>query len=130
MDWNQCLKKRIAKEVSKDKSKSASFKEIIDVKIRSAGVLPEDLYYAKIVLLYDALRTLLEITALQEGYKIYNHECYTAFLKEILKMSKEGDLFDELRKVRNNINYYGMQLSHQEASEVIKQLKALILEFK
>lgn len=29
-----------------------------------------------------------------------------AFLKEILDRSEEGDIFDELRKIRNGINYY------------------------
>lgn len=130
MDWKACCKKRIVKKVSEDKNKSNSFKKIIEIKIKSANFLPEDLYHSKITLLYDALRILLEITALNKGYKIYNHECYTAFLKEILKMSREGDQFDSLRKIRNGINYYGKEVSLIESKEIIKKLKELIKKFK
>ena len=129
MDWRECVKKRIVKEVSKDISKSKSFKEIIDTKIKSAEILPTEFYYAKISLLYDALRTLLEIKALEKGYKVYNHECYTAFLKEVLKMSREADLFDTLRRTRNGINYYGKHITVKEAVVVIKGLEGLIKKF-
>ncbi len=129
MDWHECIKHRIIKEISIDKNKIESFKKIIDIKIRSADVLPSDLYYSKIILLYDALRTLLEIRASDEGYKIYNHECYTSFLKEILKMSEEADSFDSLRKIRNGINYYGQEITVEEADEIIKNLKNLINKF-
>ena len=126
MDWYGCIKNRTVKEISKDENKTQSFKKIIEIKIKSADVLPEELYYSKITLLYDALRTLLEIQALNKGYKIYNHECYTAFLKEILNMSREADMFNSLRKVRNGINYYGKEIVIEEAEEIIKDLKELI----
>lgn len=66
--------------------------------------------------------------AIKAGYKIYNHECYTYFLKEILNESIKGDEFDELRKIRNNINYYGKEISVKEAGEILKRLTKLRLE--
>lgn len=80
--------------------------------------------------MYDALREYLESISLEKGYKIYNHECYSSFLKEILKMSREGDLFDELRKIRNGINYYGKNVTLEEAKMIIENLKELIKKFK
>ncbi len=130
MDWNECIKNRIAKEVKQDKNMIKSTREIAAVKVESADALPEHLHIGKITLLYDALREYLECTALEKGYKIYNHECYTAFLKEILGLSKEGDVFDELRKIRNGINYYGKTITEDESNEVIKKLKELIEKFK
>ena len=59
---------------------------------------------SKISLAYDSLRELLEALALKKGYKIYNNECYTAFLKEIMGESDKGDEFDDLRVIRNAIN--------------------------
>lgn len=107
-----------------------SAREIADVKIKSADALPNSLYYGKISLLYDALREYLECIALENGYKIYNHECYTAFLKEIMDLSQEADVFDKLRKIRNGINYYGKKIDEGEAHQTINDLRLLIQKFK
>jgi len=72
----------------------------------------------------------LEIKALEKGFKIYNHECYAAFLKEIMNMSGEADIFDELRKIRNGINYYGRKISVEESKFVTEKLRELIKIFK
>ena len=76
------------------------------------------------------MRILLEIIALDKGYKIYNHECYTSFLKEILGMSREADIFDRQRKIRNSINYYGKEISEAESKDIIETSKYLIKRFE
>lgn len=81
MDFKECVKKEIIKDIILDKDKINSIKEIAKEKIRSANYLPKKHYIAKISLLYDSLRGYLEALALEEGYKIYNHHCYTAFIK-------------------------------------------------
>lgn len=130
MDWTGCIKSRTVKEVSEDKNRIQSIRAIAQLKIKSADFLPDDHIISKISLLYDALRELLEAKALENGYKIYNHECYTAFLKEILNKSKDGDLFDSLRKIRNGINYYGKTVDSEEAEKIIQDIKILIDEFR
>lgn len=130
MDWKECVKERIAKEAKEDKNLITSTREIAEIKIKSAASLPEDLYIGKITLLYDALREHLEALALEHGYKIYNHECFTAFLKEILNRSTEADMFDKLRKIRNSINYYGRKVSYEEAKQIISDLHLLLNKFK
>ena len=130
MDWRECVKQRIAKSVKKDKNLITSTREIAEIKIESAGVLPDAYYIAKISLLYEALREYLESGALENGYKIYNHECYSAFLKEILNLPNEADLFDKLRRIRNGINYYGRKVSEGEAAQIISDLNSLIKRVK
>jgi hypothetical protein len=130
MDWKECIKTRIAKEVSQDKNLIISARKVAALKVESADALPTHLYIGKISLLYDALREYLECIALEKGYKVYNHECYTAFIKEILKMSYDGDIFDELRKTRNSINYYGKLVSLEESEDLMKRLRILIEKFK
>ena len=75
---------------------------------------------------YDSPRELWEALALQKGYKIYNHECYTSFLKEILNESLKGEEFDDIRKIRNSVNYYGKELSIEESKKTIERIGALI----
>ena len=64
--------------------------------------------------------------AINKGYKIYNHDCYASFLNEIVKDENSAKIFDELRKIRNGINYYGNTISLKEGEALIKQTKILI----
>ena len=74
---------------------------------------------------YDVLRSILEAISAIEGYKIYSHEAFTYFLKEkgehLLSIK-----FDRLRKIRNSINYYGEEISLEEAKENIHEMKNII----
>ena len=127
MDFRECLKKRIAKEVKEDPEFIDSLKKTSQNKLDSESKLElsEITAGSKISLLYDSLRELLEALAIAKGYKIYNHECYACFLKEIVNESAKGDEFDELRKIRNGINYYAKDISLEEANDVLKRIKDL-----
>jgi hypothetical protein len=80
---------------------------------------------SKISLAYDSLRELLEALSISSGYKIYNHDCYTSFLKEVLGKFSLGDEFDELRQIRNSLNYYGESILLEETIKVLDRIKAL-----
>jgi hypothetical protein len=127
MDWNECLKKRIAKEVNTDEELIKSLTKTSGNKLESEDKLElsEVTSGSKVSLAYDSLRELLEALAIKNGYKIYNHECYTYLLKEIINESLKGDEFDELRKIRNSINYYGKGISIAEAKDAIERIKKL-----
>ncbi len=122
MDWQECLRKRIVKNTSIDSHKITSILEISKEKLKVALLLEDKHYYGKLPLLYETLRELLECLALQHRYKIYNHECYTAFLKEIMHESSLGDSFDKFRILRNGINYYGKKITFEEAQEIMIQM--------
>ena len=127
MDWQDCSRKRIAKSVTPDIDMIKALTKTSDNKWTSQELLPltKDTAASKISLAYDSLRELLEVLALKKGFKIYNHECYTAFLKEIVLDSEKGDEFDTLRKLRNAINYYGKDINEEEAKEAINRIKTL-----
>lgn len=126
-DFKECLKKRIAKEVNEDEGLVSSLIKTSKNKLESESKLEltEITAGSKISLLYDSIRELLEALAIKNGYKIYNHECYTYFLKEILNESIKADEFDDLRKIRNNINYYAKDISIKEAKDVLERIKNL-----
>ena len=127
MDWKECCNKRIVKEVKIDLDMINSLIGSSKDKIESEKLLEmsEITAASKISLVYDSLRELLEALALKYKYKIYNHECYVAFLKEIIKESVRGDEFDDIRKIRNSINYYGKKVNIEEAKMVIIKIKLL-----
>jgi len=127
MDFKECIKKRIVKEVCSDEELIKSLLKTSKNKLDSEEKLGlDDITSAsKISLMYDSLRELLEALALKKGFKIYNHECYTSFLKEVVGLDSISEEFDDIRKIRNNINYYGKEISIREAKKVLEQIKRL-----
>lgn len=127
MDWEECCGKLLAKGVKQDFAMIKSLMKSSENKLKSELKLEmsEVTAASKLSLAYDSLRELLEALALKKGYKIYNHECYTAFLKEIMKESLRGDEFDDVRRARNSVNYYGKEISPSEAEKIIFKIKSL-----
>jgi len=127
MDWNECLRNRIVKDIKRDNELIISLLRTSENKIISCDKLELDNQTAesKISLAYDSLREILEALAIFRGFKIYNHECYTSFLNEVLNESQKAEEFDELRKIRNSINYYGKSISISEAEKIIERIKNL-----
>ena len=132
MDFSSCIKNRLVKKISVDNNLINSLIKSSAKKFKSQKKLEldNDTAASKISLAYDALRELLEALAISEGYKIYNHECYTSFLKQIIKESDLGDKFDKFRRVRNDINYYGKDISATEAKPLIGEMAGYIEELK
>ncbi len=88
---------------------------------------------SKLSLAYDSLREVLEALALKKDYKIYNHDCFSAFLYEILEEKNFAQYFDKFRKVRNKINYYEKKLNIDETriflDELVKFKKDLLEKY-
>ncbi len=126
-DWKSCLDSLIAKSVKPDENMMKSLIKTSKNKLDSESQLEMSNITAasKLSLAYDSLRELLEAFAIKNGYKIYNHECYTAFLKEVMKQSEKGDEFDDIRKIRNDVNYYGKDIDAEEAADTITRIKKL-----
>ncbi len=127
MDWKECNYKRFVKETSIDHPLISSLMVASKKKLDSASrlELDETTSVTKIGILYDSLRGVLEALALMKGFKVYNHECFSAFLNEICKEKSLSMDFDRFRKLRNQITYYGKDLPPQEAKIIIAQIIAL-----
>lgn len=127
MNWEECRMKKLVKETKEDISLIKSLIEQSNKKIITDNFSPlnKDTVSTKFCNNYDSLREILEALALQKGFKIYNHECFSGFLKDILKMEKESFDFDKIRKIRNSVNYYGQDISILEGKEWIKEIKNL-----
>jgi len=121
------LGKRIAKITSSDENLIKSLIEMSNIKekIVNSAKMDETTISAYFPLAYDSLRELIEVLALKKGFKIYNHECYTAFLKEIIKEPRMGEEFDEVRRVRNSINYYGKRISMRDFKKLMNSIDKL-----
>jgi uncharacterized protein (UPF0332 family) len=132
MDWKKCKDTMMVKNIKPDINLVKSLIKSAEKRLKSQELLElnDTTSESKVSLCYDALRELLEALAILKGFKVYNHECYCAFLKEVMKESTLGDYFDKQRKIRNSINYYGDEISVDEAKAVITQIKDLISKIK
>ena len=132
MDWKECNNKRLVKKISVDVNLIGSLKLSSGKRLESANRLElDDTTATSIVSLsYEALRELLEALSIKNGFKIYNHECYCAFLKEIVSEENLALLFDKFRKIRNGINYYGKDLSPEDAKDLRTEIINLVKEVK
>ena len=128
MDFAACKKNNLAKDVKVDKNLIESLLKSSSKKFQTQKLLKldDDTASSKITLIYDAMREILESLAISKGYKIYNHECYCAFLKEIMKESSLGDTFNNFRKIRNDIDYYGKDISANDAKQIIRGMVAFM----
>ncbi|MFA4820463.1 MAG: hypothetical protein WC613_05925 [Candidatus Aenigmatarchaeota archaeon] len=126
-DWKDCRDALVAKNIKPDEGMVKSLLRTSREKMLSSEMLKIGNVTAvsKFTLAYDSMREALEALAIRKGYKIYNHECYTYFLKEVIGESSIGDEFDSIRKIRNNVNYYGKSLTPEKSESLIKKIKGL-----
>lgn len=122
----------MVKKIGIDKNLVESLMKSSRNKLESANRLKIDKTTSASVisLCYESLRELLEALATKKGLKIYNHECYTAFLKEVLMQEELSIHFDRFRKIRNKINYYGKEIDAEETTHVKEEIMDLINKIK
>ncbi len=132
MDWVSCKKKKLAKEIKVDNNLINSLIGSSSKKFKTQSMikLNNDTAASKISLTYESLRELLEALAISRGYKIYNHECYFYFLKEVLNEDLIAKKFNSFRKIRNDIDYYGKDINSNEAKIIINDIVNLIKKIK
>ena len=127
MDWLDWKNKGFVKESKVDNNLVNSLIKSSEKKSESNKRLGLDETTAstKVSLAYEALKEVLEALAIKKGFKIYNHDCFSAFLDEICKNKSFSAEFDKFRRLRNQINYYGKDISVEEAKIIIKEINLL-----
>lgn len=124
MDWEECKNKEFVKQTKIDEGLISSLMKSSENKLKSANLLRLDAITApsKLSLVYDSLREILEALAIKKGLKIYNHECFCSFLKELCNEEVFSEEFNSFRKIRNQINYYAKDISIIDAEIIIKEM--------
>ena len=132
MDWKECNIKKLVKKINIDDNLIKSLLNSSQNKLISAKRLDMDETACSsiISLCYESLREVLEALAIKRGLKIYNHECYTPFLKEVINKEEISIKFDKFRKIRNRINYYEKEIGVEETENIKKEIIILIKQIK
>ncbi len=124
MNWNECNEKKIVKETRRDDELIESLIKSSEkrLKVNERLDIDEVTSSTKISIVYESLREILKALAISKGFKIYNHECFCAFLDYICNNKSFSVDFDKFRRIRNKINYYGKDIDLEEAKGIIKDI--------
>ncbi len=132
MEWQECNRQGYTKKVEPDLGRIQDIIQSSNDRERTAKLLPinETTKETVISLFYDVLRELLEALALKHKFKIYNHECYTSFLNNIIRNEELALEFDSIRLLRNSINYYGKKIELNDSRIILFKIEKLIKKIK
>lgn len=132
MSWKECVDEGIITQTVPDKERSNQMLIIANLRLKFWDKKVAGEFVAlKVEAYYDIIKELLFAHIYKNGYNCTNHLCLIAYLKEKIKdFDFEIQKIDELRKVRNEINYRGLTIKKDylernelEFKNIIKRLK-------
>ena len=128
MLFEKSLREGYAKRIAKDELRAKSLMKTAEDALRSVKDLPLQPYNYNTILreLYEALRQYCEALGYLQGYKFSSHESITYFLKEIVRDDHLSLRFDQYRKLRNDLNYYGRAISQETIQKALIEVPRMI----
>jgi hypothetical protein len=122
MDLKECERKGYIKKREINPHTVRSLLIISDSKeyvVKSAAI-NEKTIPVYVSLSYDSLREALDALCAQLGFKVLNHVCIGALLEKKLTSFNSYD-FNQIRLIRNSINYYGKPIKLELGLKIIKK---------
>ena len=132
MSWKECVDERIITQSVPDEERSNQMLMMANLRLKFWDKkVADEFIVLKVEAYYDIIKELLFAHLYKNGYNCTNHLCLIAYLKEKNKdFDFETQKIDELRKVRNEINYRGLTIKKDylernelEFKNIIKRLK-------
>ncbi len=135
--WEECIKSGIITKTSPDKEKSSELLALAEKRIKFwSQKTAEEFIVLKVEAYYDIIKELIFAHLYRKGYNCTNHLCLIAYLEENFEdFDFEIQKIDELRRVRNEINYRVLiirkdylERNELEFKNIIKRLKEKLNE--
>ena len=131
MDWGECLEGDV-------KKKRPDFEEakslLLMAEKREAYISTKDkMEFASLVIedYYEIIKELITAILSADGYKSYSHECLATFLEKFYHFPKgQVILVNQLRKMRNDINYRGVSIDYSYLGRNEADIKGVIAALK
>lgn len=115
MSWKECVDAGIITKTVPDEERSKQILQMANLRLKHWNKKVADEFMAlKAEAYYDIIKELIFAHLYKNGYNCTNHLCLIAYLKEKMKdFDFEIQKIDELRKVRNEINYRGIAIKKE-----------------
>lgn len=132
MSWKECVDQGIITETQTDEERANQMLQMANLRLELWNKKVDEKFIAlKVEAYYNIIKELIFAHIYKNGYNCTNHLCLIAYLKEkIHDFDFEIQKIDELRKVRNEINYRGLTVKKDylkrnelEFKNIIKRLK-------
>jgi len=132
MNFENSLREGKAKRVMPNHIRARSLFNSSIQAIKTAKIIQLSQNTLKSVLreLYEGLRQYCEAIGYLKGYKFFDHESISYFLRDILKEPSVFAKFDRYRKLRNGINYYGDDIDIETVKEAVTEIPKLIKQLE
>jgi hypothetical protein len=115
--------KILAEALKKSAEKNIRFIKKLDINDENAEHIVQDCY--------NVVRELIGAKLALDGYKSYSHEATILYLKKFKQITEPEIAFaDNLRKLRNNIKYYGKESTAEEAKKAINLMNKMLNKLK
>ncbi len=131
MNWKECVDEGIITQTVPDEERSNQMLSMANLRLKFLDTkVADEFIVLKVEAYYDIIKELLFAHLYKNGYNCTNHLCLIAYLREKIKdFDFEIQKIDELRKVRNEINYRGLTIKKDylernelEFKNIIKRL--------
>ena len=132
MSWKECVDGGIITKAVPDEERSKQTLQMANLRLKFWDrKIGEEFAVLKVEAYYDIIKELIFAHLYKKGYNCSNHLCLIAYLKDKLKdFDFEIQKTDELRRVRSDINYRGLNIqkgylerNELEFKNIIKRLK-------
>ena len=132
MSWKECVDQGIITEAVPDEEHSKQMLQMANLRLKFWDKKADDEFIVlKVEAYYDIIKELIFAHLYKNGYNCINHLCLIAYLTErVPDFDFEIQKIDELRRVRNEINYRGsiikkdyLERNELEFKNIIKRLK-------
>ena len=140
MNWDKCVAEKTINEIEPDKERVRSMLKMIEIRQKFWDslviILDEEFSSLLVEGYYEIIKELLTAYLNLNGLESSNHECLIRyFQKENPNLNVEAEKIDELRQVRNKIDYRGffvqkdfLERNNLEYQHIIELLKILVKE--
>ena len=111
LEWDKYSEK--VTKISPDREKARSLLQLAELREKDLAIKSKE--FATLILegYYEIIKELITAIMGIDGYKTVSHELLVSYLAEFYRdfSSAEVQLIDQLRKLRNDIDYRGVMIS-------------------
>ena len=115
-------------KISKDVERAKALLEMSKERFGSIKIFPKNLVYRIAEEYYEIIKELLTAIMYSDGYKTLSHKMLITYLADNYSLLKDSERFlmDSLRKLRNDIVYYGKKISQEFLENNQKEIDKII----
>ncbi|MBI4447993.1 hypothetical protein HY643_03355 [Candidatus Woesearchaeota archaeon] len=132
MSWKECVDGKIITKTVPDEERANQMLQIAILRLKFWDKkISGEFNVLKVEAYYDIIKELIFAHLYKNGYNCTNHLCLIAYLKEKMKdFDFEIQKIDELRRVRNDINYRGLNIQKDYLERNELEFKNIINRLK